>query len=394
MRRVKRAVAVLGLLAVAAAPRPALAASKAAADDEPRTTMHQVFDALTVLLPASLDPDRFGDPARRDAYQLAFEKLVKASKALARHGESRDAGFGALSHSLAEDADEAASRFARGRVEEAAFRLQELTGRCVACHSRLPSRREFPLADRLLGQVEIEGLPAEDRARLFVATRRFDRALAAWEDLFSDPEIPPVAMEQGGQLVDYLTVAVRVAGDLGRAEHTLRAMAARADAPLYLRSRLLRWADGCLELRAPAPAVPRLERAEALATRAQSLTDFPTAHDGLVLDLYASALLNQEVDQRGAIHDAGAEDRDLARAFWLLGVIEDRTTYSYWFPQTEAYMEAALRAAPHGPLARPAFERIEESLMVDHGALKLDDLPKEARTRLDSLAALMEETRP
>jgi hypothetical protein len=109
----------------------------------------------------------------------------------------------------------------------------------------------------------------------------------------------------------------------------------------------------------------------------------------LVYDLYASALLHQEVEARAAAPSA-AGDAELSRAFWLLGVIEDRTVYSYWLPQTEAYMEASLRAAPRGPVARRAFERIEEILLLDYGALRLEDLPEAARTRLAELARLME----
>ena len=388
MRRVA-GVVLLGAVLASGAARPAGGES---ASETPRATMQRVFDALATLLPASLDPERFGDPGQRDAIQLAFKALASATQDLARHGERRDLGFAALSRTLEQDADLAADRFARGRVEEAAFHVQQLTQRCVGCHSRLPSAREFPVADRLLGRVELRELAPEDRARLYVATRRFDGALGAWEAMFVDPAVPPVALEQGGQLVDYLTVAIRVAGALERAERALRTLAARADAPRYLRTRVTRWADALLELRAPAPARPalsRLERGAALAARAQSLTDFPTAHDGLVYDLYASALLHQEVEERAAAPGA-AGDAELSRAFWLLGAIEDRTVYSYWLPQTEAYMEAALRAAPRGPFARRAFERIEEILLVDYGALRLEDLPEAARTRLADLARLME----
>jgi hypothetical protein len=355
--------------------------------------MHQVFDALATLLPASLDAERFGDPGQRDALQIAFERLVSAAEALADHGEGRDEAFRLLSRSLAEDADEAADRFARGRPQEAAFRVQQLSQRCVACHSRLPSARQFPMAEKLVGRAEVRELPPEDRARLLVATRRFGDALTAWEAMFTDPAAPPMALDLGGVVVDYLSVAIRVEGDLGRAERALRALAARADTPRYLRRRLDGWAASLRELRAPAAPAARLERAAALASRSQSLAEFPLAQDGLVLDLYASALLHQEVEARRAAHAAG-DDPELGRAFWLLAALEDRTVHSYWFPQTEVYMEAALRAAPRDPVAARAYERIEEALLVDYGAMRAEDLPEEARNRLAELARLIEAPGP
>jgi hypothetical protein len=95
------------------------AGGAAAGETEPRATMGQMFEALARLLPASLDSERFGDPARRDALQLAFERLAAASQAVARHGEGRDEAFRLLSRSLADDAEEAADRFARGRPDDA-----------------------------------------------------------------------------------------------------------------------------------------------------------------------------------------------------------------------------------------------------------------------------------
>jgi hypothetical protein len=386
MGRGARSAAVALLLLVCA--------GRAAAEvpPEPRATMRRVFDALLVLLPASLDLDHFGDPAQRDALQGAFEQLAAASGELARHGEgAEDAAFAALSRSLAADADAAAGRFARGRVDDAAFRLQQLTQRCVACHSRLPKARDFPLANRLLARVEAAELPPEERARLLVATRRFDGALAAYEAMFADPAVAPGTLDQGGQLSDYLTVAVRVADDLVRPERALRALAARADAPRSLAARATRYADQLAELRGPAPAAAPLARAEALVERSRAPVEFPTARDGLVYDLYASALLNRAVAARG--RPAG-EDAELARALWLLAALEDRTAWSSWVPQTEAYLEATLAAAPHGPLAPRAYERLEEIVLFDYGAYGLDQLPAEARARLAELSQRMEAPTP
>jgi len=224
-----------------------------------------------------------------------------------------------------------------------------------------------------------------------VATRRFDGALAAYEAMFADPAVAPGALDQGGQLADYLTVAIRVADDLVRPERALRALAARADAPRSLSARATRYADQLGELRELAPAAAPLVQAEALAARSRAPVEFPTARDGIVYDLYASALLNRAVAARG--RPAG-EDAELARALWLLAALEDRTAWSYWVPQTEAYLEATLAAAPHGPLASRAYERLEEIVLFDYGAYRLDQLPAEARARLAELSQRMEAPTP
>jgi hypothetical protein len=348
--------------------------------------MHQVFEALSVLLPASLSEGALRDPAQRDHYQLAFEDLAQAAGRLADHGTERDSVFETLSRSLSDDAEDAASLYARGRIEEAAFQLQQLTGRCVACHARLPSAREFPMAERLMSRTQVSELSAEERARLYVATRRFDSALGSWEALFAEPGSSPAWLDRGGQLVDYLTVAVRVTGEEARAAETLQKLSRRGDTPAYLKSRLDRWAEALTATPISTEPESRVAEARALLERAASLGDFPSARDGLVYELRASGALQQYVDQKSA---APRPDTELAEAFYLLGVIEARTAWSYWIPQTESYMEAALRAAPKGPRADQAYERIEETLLSDYGTATAEELPDEERKRLNELRSLM-----
>jgi hypothetical protein len=378
--------AVLATALVAGIP---LCAS-AEPDDATRATMRRVFDALAVLLPASADVDRFPDPAQRDALQLAFEELTGASRDLAAHGAPGDEAFRLFARSLATDADDAASRFARGRVGEAAFLVGRLTQRCATCHARLPAAREFPFAERLLGAVDLEQLEPTEQAQLFVATRRFGDALAMWERVFADPNLGPFEIEQSGAVLDYLTVAIRVERDLPRAERALTALARRSDTPRALQARLLHWTDGLREL-APAPlAISPLERAAILAARARNLAEFPFEHDGLALELYASGLLEQEVAKR-AEGPKGLADPDLAEAFWLLALIDARTTPPLRLSQEEIYLEAAIRAAPAGPLARRAYARIEELMLVDYGSARTADLPEEGRTRLAGLRRILGE---
>jgi hypothetical protein len=375
---------VAGMLLLLALPAPA--EEGAPALDEPRATMHRVFDALAVLLPASLDEDTFHDPAHRDALQLSFEALVAATNRLSDHGALRHAAFGALSRTLAQDADEAASLFARGRMEEAAFSVQHLTQRCVTCHSRLPSARKFPLGERLLEKVPSDELDPGERALLLVATRQFDASLAAWEGHFEDPSVAPVQLDQSGELADYLTIAIRVERDLPRAERTLLALDARDDGARYLHDRLALW-SATLATLAESPPSPTLVRARELMAQSARLTQFPGASDGLVHDLAASAVLEQYVHAKRGVEPP---DLELAEAFYRLAIIEERTSWSWWTPQSDAYLEAALRSAPLGPYAPPAYRRIEEILLADHGAARDAELPEHERTRLQALQKMME----
>jgi hypothetical protein len=62
--------------------------------------------------------------------------------------------------------------------------------------------------------------------------------------------------------------------------------------------------------------------------------------------------------------------------------------------EEETYMEAALRADPTGTLAERAYEKIEEIVLSDYGAMTEADLPEQARARLTELREIMGEKGP
>jgi tetratricopeptide (TPR) repeat protein len=388
LARCTAAGAAFLLLCVAGARAEAPADPDATA----RAAMQRVFAAMTVLLPASAKEGGFSADAKREELRAAFATLREASVDLRAHGMGRDASFGLHARNLADDALLASNAFALGDEEEARFTFTLLTQRCIDCHSRLPDVEDSPLAARLVALPEVMELAPLERARVDVALRRFDEALATWEKAFADPAIPPAEHELAGTLADYLTIALRVKGDAQRPQAVLRELSKRADAPAYLRNRLIAWAVSLARV-APrlSQSTPSIQSAREWAMMARNLSDLTTARDGLVYDLAASSLLLRWIDAREK-GDRKVQDLELATAYYELAVVEDRTAFSIWAPQTDVYMEAAVRAAPSGPLARRAYARLEEQLLTELGATSAAGLPEPERARLAELKALVEGT--
>ena len=88
-----------------------------------------------------------------------------------------------FSRRLAEDAAEISARFDAGSRDEARFLLNELASDCAGCHVRLPDAREHTISAGLVAK--LASAPAQTRARLLVATRQFDAALASYEASFA-----------------------------------------------------------------------------------------------------------------------------------------------------------------------------------------------------------------
>jgi hypothetical protein len=378
-----RALRLLSALALLSLGAPACSAEPDPAGEQTRATMHRIFAALADLLPASLD-ERGLDPAQEARLREQVEVLAASVSELQAHAAQRDLGFRFLSRSLDRDVEEVRLQMAAGQVEQARYYLYDLTQNCVACHSRLPSRREFPMAERLTSRIELADLDPGERARLLVAVRRFDEALATWEAMFADPTRKPTELDIAGHLIDYLTISVRVQGDLERPRRALAKLRARSDTPRYLRRHLDGWIEALEGLSAEARAEPSLAQARNLVHRAQDLSDLPAGRERIVYDLVASGQLLRLIDA------AEQPDPSLAEAFYLLGLVEVRSIDSYWVPQAEFHLEAAVRIDPKGPFADEAYAMLEEYIVLGFGAIDESELEPGTARNLAELRALID----
>ncbi len=69
-------------------------------------------------------------------------------------------------------------------------------------------------------------------------------------------------------------------------------------------------------------------------------------------------------------------------------MIEARSVDSYWVPQTEFHLEAAIRAAPGGPYAEQSYALLEEYIVLGHGGP--EGLPDAVTANLAELRALLD----
>lgn len=386
-RRALRAITA-GLVALALG-LPALVAAKEEARKQPRAEMAQVFEAITHLLPLSLSEQKWSDPKNRKEILEWLDLLASRSKALEAHAEGRDAGFRNLSRSLSADVEEIRERYRAGRYEESHYFMVESTKNCVACHSRLPTAREFPLADQLISQVDFEALSVHEKTQLLVATRRFARAMDVWEKAFVEPEITPEMLDLGGYLLDYLTIGLRVERAPGRVRATLVKLRARKDMPRYLRRHIDGWIRALDATRGDLDRKDRLERARELVFVKGNVDPYPLGRDRFVYDLVASSLLLQFLDGSEVVSDAKT-----AEAYYLLGVVESRSVDSYWVPQADFHLEASIRMAPDSPFAEDAYAILEENLVVGYGGVSGADLPADVWATLSELRRIIDESAP
>ncbi len=376
------------VLALAVSAPVALAAADADETARLRETMHQVFEAISQLLPVSLDDARFESAAEKPKIEGWLKTLAAAAGDVEQHTGARDPGFGQISRSLTRDIAEIRQRYALGRYPEAQFYISQLTENCVACHSRLPKARDFPLAQKLTDQPGLKALEPRERARLFVATRQFDAALALWEERMADPKVQPAELDLDGELISYMVVSVRVQRDYARPKAALEKLEARPDMPRYLKMDLQAWIRELGELAGSAKAEPTLALAREQFAKGRAMSLFPADRASLVYDLSASSLLHRLV----ARHQSSKAE--LGEAYYLLGAIDARLEQGTWVSETEQHLESSIRTDPGGPFADKAYAELEEYTVLAYGGASGESVPPDVEARLAELRKLVDSSKP
>lgn len=347
------------------------------------TEMRELYGSLERLLPLAVDDARFRSAAERETIRSALAQLAARSEHVGRHVAGDDRRIRYLARALSRETREAMARFDEGRLDGAQFLVKRLTNFCVACHTRVPSPADSLLSRGFVSDAALVKLPADQRASLQVATRRFDDALATYEALFASPRVR--AAELLAPIGDYLRVSIRVKNDLARPLATLRRFAARDDLWSNLRGDVEHWI-AALERHAADPrSEPSLAAARALLDEARQVLRYPTDRRGLVQQLLASSELHRYLEARP--DDGGP---DIAETYYLMGLIESRTNFDYLVSESDFYLETAIRLAPGDPIGQAAFDLLEEETVLGWTGSGGSNMPQDVRRRLDALRELVE----
>ncbi|MBS1106562.1 MAG: hypothetical protein H6Q91_2064 [Deltaproteobacteria bacterium] len=373
---------VLALLVALASPAAAVDATDAEREAT-RATMRQIFENIRVVLPLSVNEAKFAAPENRVAVEQALAALANNASALSSHARESDPARLYLGGSLEHDAREALDRYRAGHFEGAAFQLQQATENCVACHTKLVGAAASPVGVHFVDRSALAGLPLAERARLEVATRQFDEAIASYEKLLASRKVPP--SEVFTPLVDYLTIEVRVKGDFERPAKTLARFAKRPDLWRHLRVDVETWIRALRELRPFGSSAPELATARDLIARARSIAVVPADYGPLIHYLVASSVL-----QRFLATTPPPSNRDAAEAYYLLGLAETHLGDTYWVSQADMYLETAIRLAPREPSALEAYLVLEEETVASYTGTQGEQLPASVAQHLEELRALVD----
>jgi len=351
-------------------------------EDYTRSVMGEIFEGIRVALPASVDRDVFRAPKNQGEIFAALDSLARNTALLEEHARGCDAQMGFLARSVERDAIEAKLSYQHGHYKRAAFVLRQIVEDCVVCHTRLPDDCGSMIAEGFVDDGVLVSLPPEPRSTLLIATRQFDEALDALEELLTDPLTHPAVMLS--PLTEFLVVAIRVNGDYERPIPTLQTFAQREDLWPSLREDVDEWIAALPSLEERAAGASTLASARALIEEGEALDEYGDGQGSLLHFIVASGILERYIDTHPK------RDAELGEAYYLRGNLETRIGHNYWVTTAPFFLEESIRIAPAESFAAEALSVLERELFAVYEGSDIEELPDEERAHLGELRALIE----
>jgi hypothetical protein len=348
-----------------------------------RNIMAQLFSSLTDVLPLSMSGAEFSDPKNRERVLTDLRNMRDGTNALVDHAKKFDGSFGFIAKSMSRDIKDIYKWYDRGATSEARYLLHQVSENCVSCHMKLPDPGHAPSMDHFFKNVSVEKLSPAEKARLQVALRQFDQAVATWEEMFKTWPKPSELFAMDA-LPEYLKVTIRVKSEPRRALITLDSLSKRTDLPAFMAREVSAWKSSLKRLSSEVNGKgSELARAEKIIKNARKTMEYPMDRSALVDFIVASGLLNRYMQNKSLSHE------DMAKGYYLLGLTESLIGRTTWLTQTDYYFEASVRAAPKSKTASKALDALEQQILMEYSGSGGTNIPDDIQANLDDLRNLV-----
>jgi hypothetical protein len=308
--------------------------------------------------------------------------LTEGARPKASESPDADPSIALLAGRFDVDLRHALQALEHGDVDYGKQLLGMTASHCIACHTRHergPDLQDFELDPR------VEALSRIERAELFAATRRFDRALEVYRAILAG-DAAAHWLDWERALHDALTIAIRVKQSPDLAAGIVRLVLAQPAAPLFMKQNAQRWSESISRWKtepAPARATERELQLEMrrLIDEARASQKYPADRGADILFLRASAAAHNLLQR-------SLEGEQAAEAIHVLGIAYDVLNDPPLWPMHEIYYEACIRQAPHTPIAGDCFRRYEETVYVGYSGSGGTFIPEDVRATLVQLRRL------
>lgn len=319
-----------------------------------------------------------------------LKKLTSLSKDISeKHLKMKspdlDPSMGLFIEIFDKQANRAFQSYKNGQKSYAQSIVKNLSGQCIACHSRHSSGPEFA---KLPANKKIESLPPFDKAQFYAATRQFDSALPIYKSILSDEKINSkrqIEWQKAAQQA--LAIAVRYKNSPELALEITQKIT-NSKAPDFLKKHAASWktsiekwkAEGKNNLESDKNYLELGKKLFKMGTENQK---YSLDHSSDIYFLRVTALMHELMSKY-------PNSPLLSEALLLNGrsyeIINDQNIW----PIHEMYYELCIKKAPHTLTAKDCYNHFEESVYFGYSGSGGFAIPADAQQTLDELKKIAE----
>jgi hypothetical protein len=350
--------------------------------------MRSLMKTMSELLPLVHRKEEFQKAENRKFIEDSTEKLSKLSHNINSRSlpPETDPAIGFMAQQFAQDMQRTREALAFGQMEYARLSLRNITGYCIACHTRHGDGTKFPAQ---VFNSKVSNLNDMEKAEFYTATRQFDLATQFYQKALTDTRAPlkPLEWEQAAREALALEVRVKrspegtmlVIDDIAK---STKATGSIKEDAVEWRKAVTNWMEESGNRRTRLLKVPpakQIKLAEHLVASAQRRQKYPMDRAGDIEFLRASDILHTALSQ------GDLKDKEQAQALYLAGVsTEALRDLSFWTMHETLY-ELCVQKAPKSAFAKKCYQRLEASLTGSYSGSSGTNLPAEVAGKLREL---------
>lgn len=357
--------------------------ASAPAEQNWSSNMRSLMQTLADLLPLVHRREDFQKPENRERILTATQKLESLSHMIGKKGAGPEADPAVrfTAEQMAQDLRRTREALQFQQLEYARLSLRNVTGYCIACHTRHGDGTQFPVQ---AFNSKVEKLSPLERAEFYTATRQFDRAAREYDVVLAESaSLSPLEWEHAARQA--LALEVRVKRSPEGTERVINLIAGSPRATRSLQEDASQWKQAVTEWRAEEQdrarfvkrvPVKQVQWADEMMRRARKRQRYEMDRAADVEYLRASDALST------VLSHSELRGKDLALALLLAGEsTEALRDLSFWTMHETLY-EQCILAAPKSPSARKCYSRLEASVLASYTGSGGVALPEEVSRKL------------
>ena len=388
-----RLIIALGLIGIVAfGPTPSRAeevpTTRSAAEQAKIVAlMRSNFESLINLQPYIARRETFADAANTETIRGYINGFSDLKHAFPQKFVTQEPGFAAIGALFSEYVADIKHDFEGGSREYVRHKLRTMTGFCMSCHTRVSTDKNFQ--DMGLKVNDAQLTPFQ-KAEFLAATRQFDKAIAAYTELFATvPPSEPGLIDFTHGVKQVLSITVRVKKDPKKTVDFLTMLAQREDLPDFFRVELAAWRSDAAAWAAERPEHSALDantlilKARKMVERAAKLQLFAADHSGDISYLRATNYIHEALQGKPSAANRG-------EALYLLGVSYEALQDPLLWALDELYFEQCVREYPHTNVSKKCYARYSMKIYFGYSGSGGTFVPDQEQKKLHGLRKLAE----